>query len=144
YMNPEGRFEFNGLTAQFVSFKKLLDKLSIHPQVFRVGEFKSAVEPFLQESMSQENRLQLLSIIETIQAQLLESISESRGISVAELKRLADNHLARYVKQAEALNLVDSALYSDDVEKVLMERVVVDDRDDLSHVKYSRYRKRFI
>lgn len=143
YMNPEGRFEFNGLTAQFVSFKKLLDKLSIHPQVFRVGEFKSAVEPFLQESMSKENRLQLTAIIETIQAQLLKSISESRGIPVADLKRMADNSLARDVKQAEALNLIDSALYSDEVENILMERVGVSDRDDLSLVKYGRYRKSF-
>src|SRR5690606_38292600 len=143
YMNPEGRFAFNGLTAQSESFKKLLAQLSIHPQVFRVGEFKSPVEPLLPESMNQDNRLQLLSIIETIQAQLLESISESRGISVAELKRFADNNLARDVKQAEALNLIDSALYSDDVEKILMERVGVDDRDDLSLVKYSRYRNSF-
>jgi protease-4 len=143
YMNPEGRFEFNGLTAQFMSFKKLLDKLSIHPQVFRVGEFKSAVEPFLQERMSEENRLQLLSIIESIQAQLLKSISDSRGIPVAELERMADNSLARDVKQAEALNLIDSALYSDDVEEILMERVGISDRDDLSLVKYSTYRKSF-
>lgn len=143
YMNPEGRFEFNGLTAQFMSFKKLLDKLSIHPQVFRVGEFKSAVEPFLQESMSDENRLQLSSVIESIHAQYLQSVSESRGISVTELERMADNSLARDVKQAEALNLIDSALYSDDVEEILMERVGVDDRDDLSLVKYGSYRKSF-
>lgn len=143
YMNPEGRFEFNGLTAQFVSFKKLLDKLSIRPQVFRVGEFKSAVEPFLQESMSEENRLQLLSIIESIQNQYLQRVSDSRGISLDELKQMADNSLARDVKQAEALKLIDSALYSDEVEKILMERVGIDDRDRLSLVSYAKYRKSF-
>jgi protease-4 len=143
YMNPEGRFEFNGLTAQFMSFKKLLDKLSIHPQVFRVGEFKSAVEPFLMEKMSQENRQQLSSIIESIHSHILERVSESRGIPVAELKHIADNSLARDAKQAVSLNLIDSALYSDDVEEILMDRVGVSERDQLSLVKYGRYRKSF-
>lgn len=143
YMNPEGRFEFNGLTAQFMSFKKLIDKLSIKPQVFRVGEFKSAVEPFLQETMSEENRLQLLSIIESIHGETLTAISEARGIDVSELQRIADNSLARDVIQAAAMNLIDSALYSDDLEKILMDRVEADDREDLSLVKYGRYRKSF-
>src|SRR5690606_11900720 len=143
YMNPEGRFEFNGLTAQFMSFKKLLDKLSIHPHVFRVGEFKSAVEPFLMEKMSQENRQQLSSIIESIHSHILERVSESRGIPVAELKHIADNSLARDAKQAVSLNLIDSALYSDDVEEILMDRVGVSERDQLSLVKYGRYRKSF-
>jgi len=143
YMNPEGRFEFNGLTAQFMSFKKLLDKLSIHPQVFRVGEFKSAVEPFLMEKMSPENRQQLSSIIESIHGHILQRVSEGRGIPVAELKRIADNSLARDVKQALSLNLIDSALYSDDVEEILMGRVGVTERDQLKLVKYGRYRKSF-
>src|SRR5690606_21414010 len=143
YMNPEGRFEFNGLTAQFMSFKKLLDKLSIHPQVFRVGEFKSAVEPFLMEKMSPENRQQLSSIIESIHGHILQRVSEGRGIPVAELKRIADNSLARDVKQALSLNLIDSALYSDDVEEILMGRVGVTERDQFKLVKYGRYRKSF-
>ncbi|MBA4056002.1 MAG: signal peptide peptidase SppA, partial [Marivirga sp.] len=59
YLNPEGEVEFNGLAIEISFFKRLFDKLDIKPEVFRVGEFKSAVEPFLLEKMSDPNRLQL-------------------------------------------------------------------------------------
>jgi len=55
YLNPEGDLEFNGLVIEATFFKKMLDKLEIKPEVFRVGDFKSAVEPFLRDNMSEPN-----------------------------------------------------------------------------------------
>lgn len=59
YLNPEGEVEFNGLAIEMTFFKRMFDKLEIKPEIFRVGEFKSAVEPFILEKASPENRLQL-------------------------------------------------------------------------------------
>lgn len=140
YLNPEGSIEFNGLTVTFASFKRLFDKLEIRPQVFRVGEFKSAVEPFIQEKMSDENRLQLRSMIHSIHGVMLDRISTSRGVPVEELREIADKNLIRIPEHAVSHGLVDSLLYTDEFERVLMERVGVDSRKDLSLVKYKRYR----
>ncbi len=63
YLNPEGDLEFNGLSVEVSFFKKLFDKLEIKPQIFRVGDFKSAVEPFMLDHMSAENKLQLNELI---------------------------------------------------------------------------------
>src|SRR5688572_18683094 len=78
YLHPEGEIEFNGLTAEIGFYKNLLNKLEIKPQVFRVGEFKSAVEPFLLDKMSAENRTQLQEMVNSIYDHVLTQISESR------------------------------------------------------------------
>lgn len=143
YLNPEGRIEFNGLTVTFASFKKLFDKLEIRPQVFRVGEFKSAVEPFIQEKMSDENRLQLRSMVESVHSVMLERISASRGVPVEDLRAIADKNLIRIPADAVAHGLVDSLLYSDEFERLLMDRVGAESRKDLSLVKYKRYRQSY-
>src|SRR5688500_3590238 len=80
YLNPEGEVEFNGLTAEIGFYKKMFDKLEVKPQVFRVGEFKSAVEPFLLEKMSDENRLQLTEMVNSIYDHVLGRVSEARNI----------------------------------------------------------------
>src|SRR5690606_21499235 len=66
YLNPEGEIEFNGLTATVGFYKKLFDRWQIKPQIFRVGEFKSAVEPFIMDKLSEENRLQLTELVNSI------------------------------------------------------------------------------
>ena len=66
YLNPEGEMEFNGLAVEISFFKRLFDKLEIKPEIFRVGEYKSAVEPFMLEKMSRCKRLQLTEMIESI------------------------------------------------------------------------------
>jgi protease-4 len=143
YLNPEGTIEFNGLTARFTSFKKLFDKLEIKPQVFRVGEFKSAVEPFMMEKMSEENRLQLQSMINSVYDEMLDGIAESRGISEEELRRMSGQMLIRNAEDAVAYGLVDSLLYFDEFESLLKKRTGVEESDKLSLVKYSQYQKSY-
>ena len=102
--------EFNGLAVQVSFFKRLFDKLEIKPEVFRVGEFKSAVEPFLLEKMSDANRLQLTELIESIYDHVLTKISESRNIAKLELKEISDKMLVRNAALAQQYKLVDSLL----------------------------------
>lgn len=143
YLHPEGEIEFNGLTAEIGFFKNLLDKLEIKPQVFRVGEFKSAVEPFLLEKMSPENRTQLQEMVNSIYDHVLTKISESRKIPKDVLKNVSDKMQINNAAAALEFKLVDSLLYMDQLQANLRKRVGVDDIDDIKMIKYNKYRKSF-
>lgn len=143
YLNPQGELEFNGLTISIGFFKKLFDKLEIHPQVFRVGEFKSAVEPFLMEKMSPENRLQLTALADGINDYMLTRIAESRGVNKQRLEEISDNMLVRNADAAVDLGLVDSLLYIDEFTTLLKDKLGVGADDKVSLVPYNRYRKSF-
>ena len=80
YLHPEGDVEFNGLAIDVTFFKRLFDKLEIKPEVFRVGEFKSAVEPFILEKMSEPNRLQLTELIESINDQVIQTQTSVQSV----------------------------------------------------------------
>lgn len=141
YLNPEGQIEFNGLATEVIFFKRMFDKLEIKPQVFRVGDFKSAVEPFLRDNLSDENKLQLNSMLNSIYGEMLNKISESRKISKANLKEISDDMMVQNAKQALKYGLVDSLYYDDQLKDELRERLKVDKDKDISFVKYSKYRK---
>ena len=143
YLNPQGELEFNGLTAEVVFFKRLFDKLEIKPEVFRVGDFKSAVEPFLLEKMSPENRLQLNEMINSIYNHVLDRVAEARNIPREKLKEIADKMVVRNAKLALEHGLVDSLLYVDQVEAELKKRVGIDDDKKLEFIKYAKYKRSF-
>lgn len=143
YLYPEGEMEFNGLTVTVGFYKKLLDKLEIHPQIFRVGEFKSAVEPFLREEMSEENRTQLSALANDIYGYMLSEISETRGIGKQRLEEISDQMLVRNANDAVELGLVDSLLYRDQFIARLKDRLDLDEDQDVKFVKYNDYRKSF-
>src|SRR5690606_13100688 len=110
---------------------------------FRVGEFKSAVEPFLREDMSEENRLQLNVLANGIYDYMLAGISESRGIDMTRLEEISDNMLVTNASEAVKLGLIDSLLYIDQLNSLLKDRVGIDEDDDLKFVTYNDYRKSF-
>lgn len=141
YLNPEGEVEFNGLAIEMAFFKKMFEKLEIKPEVFRVGEFKSAVEPFLLEKMSPENRLQLTEMVNSIYDHVLTRISESRGISKERLKEISDKMLVRNARLSVEHGLVDSLLYYDQVLADLRSRLSLNETAKVNFVKYSKYRK---
>jgi protease-4 len=143
YLFPEGEVEFNGLTVTVGFYKKLLDKLEIRPEVFRVGEFKSAVEPFLLEKMSAENRMQLTALADGIYDFMLTQIADSRNIRRARLEEISDNMLVRNAGAAVELGLVDSLVYRDQFIAVLKNKLDLGDDDEITFVPYNRYRKSF-
>lgn len=143
YLNPEGEIEFNGLTVEVSFFKKLFDKLEINPQIFRVGDFKSAVEPFMLDKMSNENRLQLNELISDLQHTLLQDISNSRNISYEVLKQVSDKMTVTDTQSALQAGLVDSLYYFDQVQNELRQRLGLDGEDEISFIKFGKYRKSF-
>jgi protease-4 len=140
----EGDFEFNGLSIEGEFYKKLLDKLEIKPQVFRVGEFKSAVEPFLLEKMSPENRLQITALVNSIYDDVLTKLADARKIDKAKLKEISDKMLVKNGLEAKEQGLIDGLVYYDEVLDEFKSRI--SDSTSTTKVKlvrYSRYRKSF-
>jgi signal peptide peptidase SppA, 67K type len=143
YMHPEGDLEFNGLTIEVSFYKRLFDKLEIRPQIFRVGEFKSAVEPFMLEKMSPENELQLTELANAINNVMLQKISEARKIDIAKLREISDNMQVRNARIAKELGLIDELYYDDEFRANLSQRLDVKSEEDIKLVKYGKYRKSY-
>lgn len=143
YLNPEGQIEFNGLSIEVSFFKKLFDKLEIKPQIFRVGDFKSAVEPFMLDKMSNENRLQLNELISDLHHTMLVDISETRNIGYDELKRMADKMSVTDTQSAIQFGLVDSLFYFDQVQDELRERLRLAKDGEINFINYGKYKKSF-
>lgn len=116
YLHPNGRIDWKGIAATPIFFTDLLDKLGVKMQIFRVGSFKSAVEPFSSISMSRENRDQTNIYLKSIWSVIVDNISNSRNISPTILNRYADEHM-KFVSAEKYINygLVDSLLYIDQV-----------------------------
>lgn len=114
YLNPSGMLNWHGIVSQPIFFTELLKKIGVDMQVFKVGKFKSAVEPFILTSMSEENRQQVQSFIGDIWQSLCADVSSSRKIAPDSLDAFADRYTGLacaddYVR----MHLVDSLVYAD-------------------------------
>ncbi|MBP5345409.1 MAG: signal peptide peptidase SppA [Bacteroidales bacterium] len=123
YVNTIGSVTFDGMCSVLTYPKGLLDKLNIEMQIFRVGQFKSAVEPYMVEHISEANRLQTETYLRNIWNRMAEDIAATRRIPVATLEDLA-NQAVSYMNPEELAKtgLVDGQLYKTDVEKIILER----------------------
>ncbi len=139
YLHPEGGLDFRGLGSEMMFFKGALEKLEIEPQIIRHGKYKSAIEPFLLDKMSPENRLQMEALLGSIWSHMLNGISKSRGISVAELQRIADEFATRDPKAALSLKMVDKVAYYDELLKDLQSRCQWKESSKPKFVGLSRY-----
>jgi protease-4 len=147
YMYPTGTFDWHGLNAEVMFYKKLLDNLEIEAQVIRGpnNKFKSAVEPFIYDHMSDENRLQMATFIDDIWKVMCERISAQRGVSVEELNTAATS--LRFINNNNLLQskLIDGLLYPDEIASKMSARLK--DKGKLENdkkiedeiISYSRY-----
>lgn len=122
-VNPQGSIGWHGLASETIFFKDLLKKVGIDMQVFKVGTYKSAVEPFIATEMSDANREQITAFLTSIWGRLLEDISASRNIPVEKLNEYADSYMD--LKQADeyiACGLADTLLYKDGVLNYLKQK----------------------
>lgn len=139
YLNPEGMVDFRGLSSESMFFKGTLDKLGIEAQIIKVGTYKSAVEPFILNKMSDANREQVTSFLGSMYDHFLSNISESRKIPVATLFAIADSAKVRDPKDAIAFKMVDALLYKDQVLDDLKSRTGIDKKKDVKSVSIEDY-----
>lgn len=140
-MSSTGVISFKGMAMQVMFYKGLLDKLDVDMQVIRHGKFKSAVEPYLTDKMSEANREQMTLLANTLWNTMLEDISESRNIDKEQLNTLADGLFIGSAVKAVENKLVDKTCYKSDVAQDLKQLVGVTEDKDLHLATLSEYRK---
>ena len=139
FLNPEGLMEFSGLSSQSMFFKGTLEKLGIEAQVIKVGTFKSAVEPFILDKMSDANRLQVSSFLGSIYDHFLQGISTSRKIPVDSLRAIANELRIQNAEDAVSLKLMDGLRYKDEIISDLKKRLDVKEDKDINVVSIEKY-----
>jgi len=122
-------------------FKKTLEKLGVEPQILRHGKFKSAVEPFMLDKMSPENREQTLTYVSSIWNQWVKGISETRGISADKLNGMANNMEIFNAKKAMENKLVDGLIYKDELIATLKTKLGIEEKKDISSIELKKYFK---
>ncbi|MFC2123408.1 signal peptide peptidase SppA [Bacteroidota bacterium] len=144
YLIPDyGSIELNGLSVTITFLKGMFDKLEIEPEIFRVGDYKSAVEPFLREDMSPESRKQVTSFLNSIYDVMLEEMADSREIPLEEFRNISDSMLVRNPEDAVQLKIVTGVKYLDEVNQMLKEKLKLEEDDDIEFVTYKRYNRSY-
>lgn len=141
YLNPEGLLEFKGLGSELVFFKGALDKLEIEAQIIKVGTYKSAVEPFIMDKMSDANRLQVTSFLGNMYNHLIKQVSASRKIPQDSLFAIANKLKVQQAADAVKFKLADGLRYKDQVLDELKSKVGIDKEKDLKAVSLTDYIK---
>ncbi len=139
YLNPGGSVNFVGLSAEIMFYKKTLEKLDIEPEIIRHGKFKSAVEPFLYDKMSPENREQIRTYVGSIWDHMVKQISESRQIPADKLDQFADSLMLWSNNAAIRYHMVDDMLYKDQVLDTLSKLAQVSSPKDLHFITHQKY-----
>ncbi|MBQ1199497.1 MAG: signal peptide peptidase SppA [Bacteroidaceae bacterium] len=130
-LNPEGNVDFGGMASQIMFYKDVMEKIGVKMQVFKVGTYKSAVEPFICTEMSPANREQVTSYLFSIWTNMLKDVAASRNMEMGKLNSLADS-LTMISEASVALNggLVDKLCYMDEVKAILRDKSGLEDEDD--------------
>ena len=141
YLNPEGLLMWVGLRSEILFFKEALEKLGIEPQIIRHGKFKSAVEPFMYNEMSAENREQVMTYIGSIWDHMLKGIAHERNVPTEKLNELADNLGLKNAEDALENGLVDGLKYKDEILAELKELTDKKEKEDIKSVSLTKYTK---
>ena len=139
YLHPQGTLEFNGLSSETMFYKRLFDKAGIQPYIFRVGSFKSAVEPFFRENFSDSARFQTVSFLNSINNHMLSQVAASRRIAPARLKVISDSMLVHDAPDALRLKMVTRLGYFDQVQDYLRRKLKIDHDKKPNLVSLSDY-----
>lgn len=131
-LNPKGMIEWRGIASAPIFYKDLLQKVGIEMQIFKVGTYKSAVEPFIATEMSPANREQVTEFIGSIWGQVVSGVSDSRNISPDSLNAYADRMLMFYpAEESVKCGLADTLIYKNNVRDYLKQLANVDKDDRL-------------
>jgi len=139
FLNPVGAIDFKGLVSEVLYFKDFEENTGVKMEVIRHGKYKSAVEPFLTNKMSDANREQITSFLKSIWSEIISDIGVSRNKNNDELNIIADNLLARNPELALKNNMIDGEVYEDEYETKLRALLDLDSVSKLNTVTISDY-----
>jgi protease-4 len=139
YINPIGDLDFKGLSSEVMFFKDFQEKSGLKMEIIRHGKYKSAVEPFLANKMSDANREQISSLLNSVWSSIVVDIAKSRNVSVTRLNQVADGLLARTPEMAKAEKLVDVIAYEDVYHDAIRKALKVDTNKKYNKVSIEDY-----
>lgn len=134
FMNPMGMMQLKGLSSEVLYYQDFQNQYGVKMEVIRHGKYKSAVEPYLQDHMSDENRIQIQSLLDAVWETLRDEVAQSRGIAPATLDALADDLVINDAEEALAQGMIDGLVYEDDFENKIKAALKIDSKEDLEGV----------
>lgn len=141
YLNPMGEVDFKGLSSEIIYMKDLQEKSGVKFEVIRHGKYKSAVEPYLSQEMSPENREQMTVLLNSVWNTIVEDIAKSRKLSVVQLNAIANSLGARTPELALANKLVDKIAYEDEYHDMIRAKLKLDKKEKYDIVSITDYAK---
>ena len=141
YLYPEGMIDFRGLGSEMMFFKKALDNLDVEVQIIRGkgNKFKGAVEPFMYEKMSAENKLQITKLLDDVWKNMTHNIKDSRDISLESLNEIADSIYSYNSTGCLKYNLVDNLIYEDQLDSIIKKNIGVNKDDKVQNILFKKY-----
>lgn len=139
YVNPETPLLLTGMSSSISFYKKTLEKLGIQPEVVKVGKFKSAVEPFIADEMSEANREQVKKYLDSSWGTIVKAISESRNIPVDSINALANRFNIYTTEQFKDWGYFDATVYEDEMLAILKEKCNLDNSQKLNQILLTDY-----
>ena len=141
WLNPTSMFDFKGLAAEVTFYKDALEKLGVEVQVIRHGKFKGAVEPYILDKLSDENRFQISEYVGSIWEHAVKAISESRGVPVERVMQLADSLSGYDAVLLTSAGLIDGTIYRDQLEDSIRSAAGIEEGKKINYVSMTKYSK---
>ncbi len=139
YLNPTGEILLNGFSQQVVYLKGMLDKIGVEPQLIRHGKYKSAGEPFIASSMSEENRSQIESYLGSLYQQFISDIASSRKMNAITMRSIVDELQVQSAADAIKLKIIDGVKYEDEIEAELKIKLGIGETDKPNYVTMAKF-----
>ena len=141
YLYPQGMVDFRGLGSEVMFFKKALDKLDVDIQIIRGkgNKFKGAVEPFMYEKMSSENKLQIKKLLDDVWKNMTHNIKDSRNISLESLNEIADSLYSYNATGSMKYQLVDDLIYEDQLDSIIRKNIGVNNEEKIHSISFKKY-----
>ena len=145
YLYPEGMIDFRGLSSEIMFFKNAIDKFGVDVQIIRGtgNTYKSAVEPFMYDKMSDENRTQIKSILTTLWNNLNDDIRNDRNISLEKINEIADSVYTYNATGCLKHKLIDDMLYEDELDSIIKSKINLEQESEISSVTFKKYLEKF-
>lgn len=134
FINPIGRIEIKGLSSEVLFYNKFQDKYGVKMEIIRHGKYKSAVEPFIQDKMSEENQIQIRSLITSIWGTFREEVAESRNISPEKLDEIAEKLLVNDANEALQNGIVDGIIHEDEYLNRIKNAIALDHSSEINSI----------
>ena len=144
FLYPEGMLDYRGLSTELMFFKGAIEKYGVDVQIIRGSgnDYKSAVEPFMYNKMSDENRYQLKSILNTLWNNMNQDIGKNRGITNLNLNQIADSVLAYNAAGGLKENLIDATLYEDELDSIVNSKFNLNENEKANKISFKKYLKK--